>query len=404
MTNKVLLLDTLPDWVVTKLQDLGCTVVIKTGIAEAEHPNLLKDVNPRILIVRSTKVSRAMIESAGDLSLIIRSGAGYNTIDVTAASERSIYVSNCPGKNAIAVAELAMGLLLSLDRRIPDNVADLRQGTWNKKEYSKAKGLFGRTLAVIGTGNIGKELIQRAKAFGLHVIAYSRSLTPEGAEALGVTYAPSLIDAVRQADIVSLHLALAPELKGIINAEVLGAMKEGALFINTSRAELVDEGALIDAIKTKKLKVATDVYPKEPEQSGPFQTPLAAFPQVYGTHHIGASTDQAQNAVAEETVRIVREYLQHGIVPNCVNVMEKTPANYLLSVRHKDKVGVLANILRVIRDNNINVQRMENIIFAGAQGACANIQIEKPLSQVQLDELVRSSEDIYEATITEIGA
>jgi D-3-phosphoglycerate dehydrogenase len=345
-----------------------------------------------------------MIESAGDLSLIIRSGAGYNTIDVAAASERSIYVSNCPGKNAIAVAELAMGLILSLDRRIPDNVADLRQGSWNKKEYSKAKGLFGRTLAVIGTGNIGKELIQRAKAFGLHVIAYSRSLTPEGAEALGVTYAPSLIDAVRHADIVSLHLALAPELKGIINAEVLGAMKEGALFINTSRAELVDEGALIDAIKTKKLKVATDVYPKEPEQSGPFQTPLAAFPQVYGTHHIGASTDQAQNAVAEETVRIVREYLQHGIVPNCVNVMEKTPAHYLLSVRHKDKVGVLANILRVIRDNNINVQRMENIIFAGAQGACANIQIEKPLSQVQLDELVRSSEDIYEATITEIGA
>lgn len=403
MTNKVLLLDTLPDWVLTKLQDLGCFVTVKTGVSEAELPNLLKTENPRILIVRSTKVSRPMIEAAVDLSLIIRSGAGYNTIDVSAASERSIYVSNCPGKNAIAVAELTMGLMLSLDRRIPDNVYDLRQGIWNKKEYSKAKGLYGRTLAVIGTGNIGKEVILRAKAFGLHVIAYSRSLTPEGAESLGVVYAPSLIDAVRLADIVSLHLALAPELKGIINAEVLGAMKEGALFINTSRAELVDEAALLDAIRTKKLKVATDVYPKEPEQSGPFQTPLAALAHVYGTHHIGASTEQAQNAVAEETVRIVREYLQNGVVPNCVNVMEKTPARYLLSVRHKDKVGVLANILRVIRDNNINVQRMENIIFAGAHGACANIQIEKPLTQVQLDELVRSSEDIYEATITEIG-
>ena len=402
MTNKVLLLDTLPDWVVTKLQDLGCSVIVKTGVGEAEHPALLKEINPRILIVRSTKVNRAMIEAASDLSLIIRSGAGYNTIDVAAASERSIYVSNCPGKNAIAVAELAMGLMLSLDRRIPDNVFDLRQGTWNKKEYSKAKGLYGRTLAVIGTGNIGKEVILRAKAFGLHVVAYSRSLTPEGAEALGAQYAPSIIDAVRNADIVSIHLALAPELKGVINAEVLGAMKEGALFINTSRAELVDEEALIEAIKTKKLKVATDVFPKEPEQSGPFQTPLAALPQVYGTHHIGASTDQAQNAVAEETVRIVREYLQNGVVPNCVNVMEKTPARYQLSVRHKDKVGVLANILRVIRDNNINVQRMENIIFAGAQGACANIQIEQPLSQNQLDELVKSSDDIYEAVITEL--
>lgn len=404
MTNKVLLLDTLPDWVVTKLQDLGCSVIVKTGTGEAEHPALLKEVNPRILIVRSTKVNRPMIEAASDLSLIIRSGAGYNTIDVAAASERSIYVSNCPGKNAIAVAELTMGLMLSLDRRIPDNVFDLRQGSWNKKEYSKAKGLYGRTLAVIGTGNIGKEVIVRAKAFGLHVVAYSRSLTLEGAEALGVQYAQSIIDAVRNADIVSLHLALAPELKGVINAEVLGAMKEGALFINTSRAELVDEGALSDAIKTKKLKVAIDVYPKEPEQSGPFQTPLAALSQVYGTHHIGASTEQAQNAVAEETVRIVREYLQNGVVPNCVNVMEKTPARYQLSVRHKDRVGVLANILRLIRDNNINVQRMENIIFAGAQGACANIQIEKPLTPDQLDELVRSTDDIFEAVITEIGA
>jgi D-3-phosphoglycerate dehydrogenase len=402
MTNKVLLLDTLPDWVETKLQDLGCSVIVKTGVGEAEHPALLKDINPRILIVRSTKVNRAMIEAASDLSLIIRSGAGYNTIDVAAASERSIYVSNCPGKNAIAVAELAMGLMLSLDRRIPDNVFDLRQGTWNKKEYSKAKGLYGRTLAVIGTGNIGKEVILRAKAFGLHVVAYSRSLTPEGAEALGAQYAPSIIDAVRNADIVSIHLALAPEMKGVINAEVLGAMRDGSLFINTSRAELVDEEALIEAIKTKKLKVATDVFPKEPEQSGPFQTPLAALPQVYGTHHIGASTDQAQNAVAEETVRIVRDYLQNGVVPNCVNVMEKTPARYQLSVRHKDKVGVLANILRVIRDNNINVQRMENIIFAGAQGACANIQIEQPLSQNQLDELVKSNDDIYEAVITEL--
>lgn len=403
MNNRVLLLDALPEGVITTLQDLGCSVIVKAGIAETEQPTLLKDINPRILIVRSTKVTRAMIDAAPELSLIIRSGAGYNTIDVAAASERSIYVSNCPGKNAIAVAELTMGLILALDRRIPDNVFDLRQGTWNKKEYSKAKGLFGRTLAVIGTGHIGKEVILRAKAFGLHVVAWSRSLTPEGAEALGVAYAPSIIEAVHQADVVSLHLALAPELKGLISTEVLGAMKEGALFINTSRAELVDETALIEAIKIKKLKVATDVYPKEPEQSGPFQTPLAAISQVYGTHHIGASTEQAQNAVAEETVRIVREYLRNGLVPNCVNLMEKTPARYLLSVRHKDKVGVLAHILRVIRENNINVQRMENIIFAGAQGACANIQIEQPLLKDQLDVLVASSDDIYEASVTEIN-
>ena len=120
---------------------------------------------------------------AGRLSLVVRAGAGYNTIDVKTASSRGIYVTNCPGKNSIAVAELAFGLMLSLDRRIPDNVADLRQGRWNKKEYSKARGIFGRTLGLIGLGRIGREMISRAKAFGMPVAAWSRSLTAERAQA-----------------------------------------------------------------------------------------------------------------------------------------------------------------------------------------------------------------------------
>ena len=126
-----------------------------------------------MLVVRSTKVTAAMLD-AGRLSLVVRAGAGYNTIDVAAASTRGIYVSNCPGKNAIAVAELTFGLMLALDRRIPDNVAELRAGTWNKKEFSKARGLRGQTLGVLGIGSIAQEVIRRAAAFGLDVVVWSR--------------------------------------------------------------------------------------------------------------------------------------------------------------------------------------------------------------------------------------
>ena len=140
-----------------------------------------------MLVVRSTKVTAAALHS-GALKLVVRAGAGYNTIDVAAASRRGIYVSNCPGKNSMAVAELAFGLILALDRRIADNVAALRQGQWNKKEFSKARGLFGRTLGLIGLGQIGREMVPRARAFGLRVVAWSRSLTPESARALGVEH------------------------------------------------------------------------------------------------------------------------------------------------------------------------------------------------------------------------
>jgi len=403
MKRKILIADKLPGSVVQQLEELGCTVANKLGLAEADLVQAIKDEDPSIIIVRSTKVTKEMIGAARQLALIVRAGAGYNTIDVEAASAKSIYVTNCPGKNAIAVAELAMGLILSVDRRIPDNVADFRRGAWNKKEYSKADGVFGKTLAVIGLGNIGSEVIVRAKAFGLKVIAWSRSLTPEKAAALEIGYAATLEEAAAKADIVSVHLAMNAETKGLLGPAFFKALKQDAVFINTSRAEVVDEKALVEAIAAKNIKAGLDVFAGEPAAAqGAFESPVTALAAVYGTHHIGASTEQAQAAVADETVRIIKEYLGTGRVPNCVNVMEKTPARYLVSVRHRDAVGVLADILRVIRDNGINVQRMENIIFSGASGACANIEIDAALSADQLQALADSSKNIFETTMTEI--
>src|SRR5689334_18749567 len=186
------------------LQAIGCDASYQPDENSESLMSVTKETSPDALVGHGTKVTEPML-AAGPIKLVVRAGAGYNTIDVAAASKRGIYVSNCPGKNSIAVAELAFALLLALDRRIVDNVVTLRRGEWNKKEFSKARGLFGRTLGLIGVGKIGQEMIARAQAFGMHVIAWSRSLTPERAAELGVGYKDSPQAVAAEADVVSVH-------------------------------------------------------------------------------------------------------------------------------------------------------------------------------------------------------
>src|SRR5256885_7286556 len=153
------------------LKAAGCDVLYQPDLKDDSLTAAVRPSGADVLVVRSTTVTAPMLE-AGALSLVVRAGAGYNTIDVATASRRGIYVSNCPGRNAIAVAELAFSLILALDRRVPDNVADLRAGIWNKQEYSRARGLFGRTLGLLGFGSIGQEMARRAEAFGMPVIVW----------------------------------------------------------------------------------------------------------------------------------------------------------------------------------------------------------------------------------------
>jgi D-3-phosphoglycerate dehydrogenase len=403
MSVKILVADKLPNEAIDRLEDLHCSVVYDAGLKNQELLEALREEQPQILIVRSTQVTADMIEANPYLGLIIRAGAGYNTIDVKTASDRSVYVANCPGKNAIAVAELAFGLILSLDRRIPDNVIELRQGNWNKKEYSKAEGIYGKTLGVIGTGKIGQEVIYRALCFGMNVIAWSRSLTEEKAAKMGVESCNTARDVASRADIVTVHLALTEETRGFIDSKFFGSMKEGAFFINTSRAEVVDEEAMLDAVEKNHIKAGLDVFTGEPEgKTGGFTNPLKDQINLYGTHHIGASTQQAQLAVANEAVDIVKKFLNTKQVKNCVNLLEQTPAKYVVSVHHRNRVGVLANVLRIIRDTGINVERMDNTIFQGGEGACANIQIDDELTEKSMQELENASEDVYSVTINEI--
>jgi D-3-phosphoglycerate dehydrogenase / 2-oxoglutarate reductase len=376
--KKILVADAFPKEQLASFAPLGLEVEHRADLAAKDLAAAARGAS--ILVVRSKQVQADVFEAASALSLVVRAGAGVNTIDVAAASRRGVFVANCPGQNSIAVAELAIGLVLALDRRIPDNVAQLRAGRWDKKGFSEARGVYGRTLALAGTGAIAREVASRGRALGMRVVAWSRSLDDAGARALGMERAPDLLSLAREADFLSLHLALAKETRGVVSREVLAALRPGAALVNTARAELVDQDALLEAVRAGRLRVATDVFAGEPEKGqAEFESPLAKLPGVYGTHHIGASTEQAQDAIARETVRIVETFVRTGHVPNCVNVARRTPARARLVVRHYDKVGVLANVLGAIREAGINVEEVRNTVFEEAQAAsCAIDRDERP--------------------------
>ena len=373
----VLIADSFEQSGIDALTALGIDLTVNPQLSGAALAEAVATLQPEVLVVRSTKVP-AEVLAAGALALVVRAGAGYNTIDVTAASERGIYVSNCPGKNSIAVAELAFGLILALDRRIVHSALDLRAGRWNKAAYSAANGLYGRTLGLVGVGGIGTAMIGIAKGFGMKVVAWSRSLTPERAEELGVKTLASPEAVAAAADVVSVHVALNDATRGLCGAIFFNAMKPGALFINTSRGEVVDEGALIAAIGSRGLRAGLDVYADEPAGgSGEYSGAIGKLTDVYGTHHIGASTGQAQEAIAAEAVRVISVFASTGEVPNAVNIAAVTPAVCALVVRHLDRPGVLAACLDAVNRAGINVQEMSNTVFEGSAAAVARISLEQ---------------------------
>ncbi|CAN5601225.1 hypothetical protein BH23ACI1_BH23ACI1_06900 [soil metagenome] len=412
---KVLVADKFEKSGLDGLTAVGCEVTYDPDLTDDALAGAIRASGADVLVVRGTNVTTPMLD-AGRVSLIVRAGAGYNTIDVAGASTRGIYVSNCPGKNAIAVAELTLALVLALDRRLADNVADLRAGKWNKKEYARAQGLFGRTIGLLGIGSISQEVIRRAAAFGMDVVVWSRRfagesrrVTEQEARELGIESAFRTVrlslaatpgEVAAQADVLSVHLALGPGTKGMVDADLIGRMKPGASFINTSRGEVVDHAALASAVREKGLRVGLDVFANEPASAtGEFSDDLVALPNVYGTHHIGASTDQAQEAIAAETVRIVRSYKETGRVPNVVNLAKRTPATHMLVVRHRDRPGVLAHVFHHLRQANLNVQETENIVFEGAKAAVARVNLDGPPSAPLCDRIKTENADILDLQV-----
>jgi D-3-phosphoglycerate dehydrogenase len=266
---------------------------------------------PSVLVVRSTKIPADIIDASSKLQLIVRAGAGYDTIDVAHCSKQGVYVANCPGKNAHAVAELTFGLILSIDRRIAEGVQLLKEGQWAKSAFISSLGIKGRTLGIFGLGAIGTLVLERAKAFDLNVIVFNRSKKEGLDKQLGFEYVDSLGEFLSRSDIVSLHCPGGADTKEIINKEFLSHMKPEAVLINTVRGSVVkDEDMLNHLEANKNFWYGTDVFNGEPATGkAEFVNKIAQHPRVYGTHHIGASTKQSESAIGDEATRIIKKFV-----------------------------------------------------------------------------------------------
>lgn len=328
---RILIADKLEELALNGLQELGAEIVFEPDATPEGLADLAAGTEPDVLVVRSTKVFAEVFAQAPTLKLVIRAGSGYDSIDCDAAAAAGVAVCNTPGMNAVAVAEITLGHLLSLDRRLPAQDAAMRAGHWNKKAFSKSRGLKGRSLLVVGAGAIGLEVVKRARAFDMKIGMQSRSLTDSQASAIGVEpigYSrEALLAALPSYDAVSMHVPLTDDSREMCNDAFFSAMPEGGMFINTSRGGIVDEQALVRAVRERGIRAALDVYANQPSfKDGDFETPLASESAIQFSHHVGASTDQAQEAVAEEVVRIVRLWNENGTFEHCVNAASLQPA------------------------------------------------------------------------------
>ena len=374
---RILFADSLAESAVERLRAGGDVCVVEPSLTAESLPDHIDGYD--VLVVRSTKVTAAALDAADRLGMVLRAGAGTNTIDTRRAAELGIFVCNVPGRNAIAVAELAIGLMFAIDRHIAPATADLRAGAWDKQSYSKARGLFGATLGIIGMGAVGLEVAQRASACGLRVITEARPDRPRDVcrrmADIGVAEAPDRPALLAASDIVSLHVPAGDDTDGMVDADFLASMKPGAVLINTSRGEVVDEAALLAALDATDLRAGLDVFAEEPPEAvGHIGSPLARHPKVTATHHIGASTEQAQMAVAEGTAEVIEAY-RSGVVLDCVNLEKVPKRTATLSVRHHDRVGVLACVLQELSRRHLNVANMQNRIFSGSEAAVAIIEV-----------------------------
>jgi len=386
---QVLIADSLPKNTIAELEARGHNCVVEPSLGEADLAERIPEFD--ILVVRSTKVSESVFGSGGRLALVVRAGAGTNTIDTAAAAARGVLVANVPGRNSAAVAELTMGLLLAIDRRIPDNVADLRAGRWNKKAYSSATGLLGSTMGIVGLGSIGLCVAERAAAFGINIQALEKPDRPSYARGraveIGITMRPSLAELVSTSDIVSVHVPSSPDTRHLVDKTFLSRMRAGAILLNTSRGDVIDEAALLEALDAGAVRAGLDVYDGEPGTgTAHWESALAQHPSVVGTHHIGASTQQAQLATAAGVVEIVDAFAA-GEARNCVNLAPNRLGSVTLTVRHLDRLGVLARVLDLLSGARLNVEHMENRVFRGGEAAVASIDVAGSLPAGLLDQI-----------------
>jgi D-3-phosphoglycerate dehydrogenase len=374
---KVLVADKFEKSGIDGLKAAGCDVIYQPDLKDDALTAAIRDAGADVLVVRSTEVTAPMLE-AGSLSLVC---APALAITRSTSRRRRSVASTCriaPGRNAIAVAELAFALLLSLDRRVPDNVAELRAGTWNKKEYQKARGLFGRTLGLLGYGNIGQEMARRAHAFGMPIVVWSRRFATgkESRRRADSDAARAIAGRVAErSDVLSVHLALNAETRGSSTRRPRQA-EAGSYFINTARGEVVDYAALEKAVRERDIRVgSTCSRPSRRRRPATSAIRSRAAERLRHASHrrvdrSGAGSDRRRDG------RIISSYKDTGKVPNVVNLAKKTPATHMLVVRHRDRPGVLAHVFEHLaqeRDQRAGNRERHLRRSAGRGGARINL-------------------------------
>jgi len=377
-TSRVLIVDAFASAGAEALRHLGCDVIHNPHLDADGLVQACADLTPDVLVVRETPVPSAVFEACPTLGLVVRSGAGTETIDVESANRHGVLVAHCPARGAIAAAELTWGLILAADRRIPAQTIDLQAGHWRHGHYANATGLAGRTLGIIGLGPVGQEIARRGLAFGMHVIAWSRNITEARCDALGIDLCANLVNLAKLSDVVSVNVPQSAETADMVGEKFFAAMRPGAILVNTSRPGAIDESALLRAVRSKGLRVASDSWDNAPDGAdGNFAGPLGREPGVIGTHGVAACTEQAMGAIADEVTRIVSAWINDFDMPGCVNIAQSTEASTLLCVRHLNVPGVFAQIFAVLGNAKINVEEMDNIIYEGGHAAVARMQLSR---------------------------
>ena len=378
---------------IDSLKAQGFEVLYNDKLNGESLQEALSTFDPHILVVRSTKVQANHFTAAKSLEAVIRAGSGYDTIDKSCANSRGVFVANCPGKNAVAVAELTLGLILSIDRKIPSNDLDLKQKKWNKGEYSNSRGIKGRTLGIIGYGNIGHEVATRALSFDMEVIVFSRT-KPNPADPR-IRVAASMDEILSVSDIVSIHLPQTSVTKELVNEGFLKRMKKDAVLINTSRGSLVVEKHLLAHLtENPGFFVGTDVFMDEPaDKKGAFASELAMHPQVVGTHHIGASTKQAEDAIGQEAYRMIVEYQRTGVMPNCVNMGSGLKTG-VITLKFNNKVGFQEELWAVLSKLKIRSLESKTEVFEGGNIGLCVMKVEENGARKEAEEGLKGIKDI----------
>ncbi|CAI2371349.1 unnamed protein product [Moneuplotes crassus] len=374
---KILIADLFSPAGINTLEEQKHEVIYDKSLSGDKLNEALSTHQPDVLIVRSTKVPAEAIDSNANLAVIIRAGAGYDTIDVAHASTKGVYVANCPGKNATAVAELTMGLIISIDRRLGENYKLQKEGKWRKGMFTKCLGLKGRTLGLIGFGNIAQRVASRALAFEMNVLTFNRS----GKTIEGVTAVGTIDELLTQCDIVSLHVPNNKDTKGMVNKEFLEKMKADGVLINTARGAAVVEEDLVAHLEShEKFWFGTDVLQGEPsEKECDWEHPLGMHPRVYGSHHIGASTIQSENEIGQEAVRICEVFASTGSVDNenWVN-REKSSSKQTIVVKAKRTPEVYGDVFSVIAKHGWTIGESEALLCEGGAALILKIGGEGP--------------------------